>query len=59
MLGVLLIYPHFPSGAACPRDCAYISVKPLAAMLRPINVCMYVHMYIGTYIHAYVCTFIV
>ena len=38
MLRVLLIYPHSPSGAARPRDRAYISVKPLAAMLQPINV---------------------
>ena len=38
MLGVLLIYLHSPSGAACPRDCAYISVKPLAAVLQPSNV---------------------
>ena len=38
MLRVLLIYPHSPSGAACPRDRVYISVKPLAAVLQPINV---------------------
>ena len=37
MLSVLLIYPYSPSGAARPRDRAYISVKPLAAMLQPIN----------------------
>ena len=37
MLGVLLIYLHSPSGAACPWDCVYISVKPLAAVLQPIN----------------------
>ena len=42
VLGVLLIYLYSPSGAACPRDHAYISVKPLAAMLQPINVCVYV-----------------
>ena len=43
MLGVLLIYPHSPSGAACPQDRAYISVKPLTAVLQPIMyVCMYV-----------------
>ena len=36
VLGVLLIYPHSPSGAAYPRDCAYISVKPLAAVLQYI-----------------------
>ena len=39
MVGVLLVYPHSPSGAACPWDRVYISVKPLAAMLQPINVC--------------------
>ena len=33
---VLLIYPHSPSGAARPRDRAYISVKPLAAVLQPM-----------------------
>ena len=38
MLGVLLIYLHSPSGAAHPRDHAYISVKPLPAVLQPINV---------------------
>ena len=38
MLGVLLIYLHSPSGTACPRDCAYISVKHLATMLQPIIV---------------------
>ena len=41
-LGVLLIHPPSPSGTACPRDRAYISVKPLAAMLQPINVATYV-----------------
>ena len=35
MLGDLLIYSHSPSGA---RNRAYISVKPLAAVLQPINV---------------------
>ena len=35
MLG---IYPHSPLGAARPRDRAYISVKPLAAVLQPTNV---------------------
>ena len=40
MLGVLLIYPHSPSGAARPRDRAYISVKPLTAVLQPIDVIM-------------------
>ena len=38
MLGVLLIYSHSPLGTAHPRDRAYISVKPLAAVLQPINV---------------------
>ena len=38
MLGVLLIYPHSPSGAAYPQDHAYISVKPLATVLQPINI---------------------
>ena len=48
MLGVLLIYPHSPSGAVHPRDHAYISVKTPAAVLQPINVqctvaiCIYV-----------------
>ena len=35
---VLLLYPHSPSGAVCPRDHVYVSVKPFAAMLQPINV---------------------
>ena len=52
MLRVLLIYPHSPLGAAHPRDCVYISVKPLSAVLQPINV----RMYIPT---AYVCTYYV
>ena len=34
MLGILLIYPHSPSGAACPRNRTYISVKPLTVMLQ-------------------------
>ena len=38
ILGVLLIYLHSPSGTARPRDRAFISVKPLAAVLQPINV---------------------
>ena len=38
MLRVLLIYPHSPLGTARPWDRAYISVKPLAAVLQPINV---------------------
>ena len=52
MLGVLLIYPHSPSGAACPRDHAYISVKPLTAVLQPI---MYVCMYVCMCVYVYVC----
>ena len=36
MLWVLLIYLHSPTSAACPRDHAYISVKPLAAVLQPL-----------------------
>ena len=46
MLEVLLIYPHSSSGAACPRHRKYISVKPLAAVLQPINVCSYACMYV-------------
>ena len=38
MLEVLLIYPHSPLGAVHPQDRAYISVKPLTAVLQPINV---------------------
>ena len=67
MLGVLLIYPQSPTGTACPQDCAYISVKPLAAVLPSNNVfmyvymycmyvCMYVYMYVCTYVRVYVCT---
>ena len=40
MLGVLLIYPHSPLGTARPWDRAYISVKPLAAVLQPIYVAL-------------------
>ena len=40
VLGVLLIYLHSPSGTACPLDRVYISIKPLAAVLQPINVCI-------------------
>ena len=40
MLRVLLIYLQTPSGAVCPWDRAYISVKPLAAVLQPINVAL-------------------
>ena len=56
IFGVLLIYQHSPSGAARPRDCVYISVKPLAAMLEPINVHMYVHVF-QSKIHNFVYTF--
>ena len=56
VLGVLLIYPQSPTGAACPQDCAYISVKPLAAVLPSNNVFMYVCMYVCTYVCVYVCT---
>ena len=38
MLEVLLIYPHNPEGAQCPRESADISVTPLAAKLQPINI---------------------
>ena len=64
MLGILLIYLHSP-GAVHPRDHAYISVKPLAAVLQPINVptyvcihlcCVCMHAYL--YVHTYVCMFI-
>ena len=44
VLGVLLIYPHSPSGAVHPRDRAYISVKPLAVVLQPINVYLTIEM---------------
>ena len=36
VLRVLLIYPHSPSGAVHNQDRAYISVKPLTAMLQYI-----------------------
>ena len=58
MLGVLLIYLHFPSGAARSQDHAHISVKPLIAVLQPINVCMYVCMYVCTYVCMYVCMYV-
>ena len=56
MLRVLLIYLHSPSGTVRPRDCAYMSVKPLAAMLQPINMylCSYTRMYVCTYVCMYV-----
>ena len=39
MLGVLLIYNiRTLPWALRPRDRAYISVKPLTAMLQPINI---------------------
>ena len=63
MVGVLLIYPHSLLGAACPRDCTYISVKPLTAVLQPINACMYIcmsgddlRMHEQTYVHMYIHT---
>ena len=46
MLRVLLIYPHSPSGAARPWDHAYISVKPLSAVLQPINTNWYQCVYL-------------
>ena len=50
MPAVLLIYPYSPLGAVRPRDYAYIPVKPLAALLQPINVqCM-------LYTYTYICT---
>ena len=55
MIGVLPIYPHSPSGAACSQDHAYISVKPLAAMLQHINVGMCVYTYVRMYVGMYVC----
>ena len=58
VLGVLLIYPHSPSGTACSWDCAYISVKPLAAMLQHLNQCMYACTYvIYVYVRMYVCVY--
>ena len=59
MLGVLLIYPHSLSGAVRPRDRAYISVKPLAAVLQPINVCMNRCMYAYLHVRMYVCMHLV
>ena len=41
MLGVLLMYPHSPLGAVRPWGHAYISVKPLADVLQPINIYAY------------------
>ena len=60
IFGVLLIYLHSPSGAARRRDCAYISVKPLAAMLQCINVYtgMYVCMYVCMHACMYVCMYV-
>ena len=37
------------------RDCVYISVKPLAAVLQPINVCKYACMHVCMYICMYIC----
>ena len=61
VIGVLLIYPHSPSGAVRSQDHAYISVKPLTAMLQHINVgmCVYtVHMYVGMYVCMHVCMYV-
>ena len=49
MLGVLLICLYSPLGAARSRDHVYISVKPLVAVLQPINV-PYIHTNTHTYI---------
>ena len=49
VLGVLLIYPHSPPGAARPQDCAYVSVKPLAAVLQPISVVHDIHVIYATW----------
>ena len=62
VLGILLIYQHSLLGAGHPRDRVYISVKPLAAMLQPINVYIYVYtyacMYVRTYVRMYVCMYV-
>ena len=60
VIGVLLIYPHSPSVAVHSQDHAYISVKPLTAILQHINVgmCVYtVHMYVGMYVCMYACIY--
>ena len=46
VLGVLLIYLHSPSGL-----CIYISVKPLAAVLQPINIHTHTHTHTHTCKH--------
>ena len=56
MLGIILIYQHSLLGGACPRDRAYILVKPLAAVLEPINVHMYEHVF-QSKLHNFVYTF--
>ena len=43
MLGVLLIYPHSPLGAACLWDCAYIYQSNPSLLCY--NLLMYVHQY--------------
>ena len=61
VLRVLLIYPHSSSGAARPQDRACISVKPFAAVLQPINVCMHVCMHVCIcymYVCSYVCMYV-
>ena len=43
VLSILLIYRHSPSGTVHPQDHAYISVKPLAAVLQPINIQIWIY----------------
>ena len=43
VLGILLIYPYLPLGAARHHDCAYILVTPLTAVFRPINIYIYTY----------------
>ena len=43
---VLRVLPHSPSGTVRPRDNAHISLKPLAAVLKPINNSLYLPVYI-------------
>ena len=38
VIGIILIYPHSPWALHTLRSCAYISPKPLAAVLQYINV---------------------
>ena len=51
VLGVLLIYLHSPLGAAYPQDCVYVSVKPLAAVVQSINVCILIILCICILMH--------